>query len=476
MGWDWDELLGAASTRWTTPARITLLVLCDLAALCAAGTLAYLIWALPVHHMRPGTYLALWPTLALFVLGYAQAGLYPGFGLGPVETFRRLSLVTLLTFVILAAVTFAFKLPHQYSRMTFGLAFLLAIVSVPALRFVTHILTRRLAWWRQPVVLIGTSNSILRAILALRESPLIGYRPIGILARHAEQEPSQIAGLPVQGRERASEVAEHGVTVAIIDRESLVEQREVDALQQHFRHLFVIEGYASLPVEGVHIRNLGGVLGVEFSNNLLQPRNRWVKRALDLGLGLALLLLTWPLVIACGWWVKARSPGPALYFQERAGLKGRRFLVPKIRTMQPNADEDLGEHLASDPIMRGEWEQRFKLRSDPRVITGVGTFLRRWSLDELPQLWSVVRGDMSLVGPRPFPDYHLERFSSGTRSLRQRVRPGITGLWQVTLRGDSDVPAQEAADRYYIRNWSVWLDLYILAKTVAAVISGRGAY
>jgi Undecaprenyl-phosphate galactose phosphotransferase WbaP len=422
-------------------------------------------------------YLELWPFLALFILGYAQAGLYPGFGLGPVETFRRLSLVTLFSFTILAAGTFAFKLPHQYSRMTFGIASLLTIVAVPAFRYLALAITGRWAWWHQQVVLVGKGNSILQAVKTLRDSPLLGYRPLGILCRKAVEGPSEIEGLPVLGGlKRAPEVARNGVSVAVIDPEILVGRSELDSLQQHFRHLLVIQSHGSLPVEGVQIRNLGGVLGVEFSNNLLERRNRWIKRALDVGLGTLFSIFFGPVILGCAAWVKARSPGPAFFYQERIGLRGRRFLVPKIRTMQPDAHEELETHLAANPVMRDEWERSFKLRSDPRVIPFVGQFLRRWSLDELPQLWSVVRGDMSLVGPRPFPDYHVQRFSAGTRAIRQMVRPGVTGLWQVTLRGDSNVKAQEASDHYYVRNWSVWLDIYVLARTMSAVLTGRGAY
>jgi lipopolysaccharide/colanic/teichoic acid biosynthesis glycosyltransferase len=218
------------------------------------------------------------------------------------------------------------------------------------------------------------------------------------------------------------------------------------------------------------------VLGLEYGNNLLRRQARWVKRSLDLGLGALVLILTLPITLAAIVAVKILSPGPALFWQDREGRKGRTIRVPKIRTMVPDAERRMEELLRSDPALRAEWQSAFKLKDDPRVIPIVGRFFRRFSIDELPQLWSVVRGDMSLVGPRPFPDYHLDALSSHARRLRDEVRPGITGLWQVTARGEAGVDAQQAHDTYYIRNWSVWLDLHILMRTIQVVLSGRGAY
>ena len=191
--------------------------------------------------------------------------------------------------------------------------------------------------------------------------------------------------------------------------------------------------------------------------------------------GIALFVAA-PIVLAAAALVRLLDGKPAFFIQDRAGLDGRRIAVPKIRTMRRDAESRLEEHLAANPGLRAEWDARYKLQNDPRLIPGVGRLFRRFSIDELPQLWSVLRGDMSLVGPRPFPDYHIRHFSPAFIELRRCVRPGITGLWQVTVRSAGSTDEQESYDSYYIRNWSAWLDLYILSRTIAAVASGRGAY
>lgn len=458
-------------------ARVVLLILIDLAALLLCCTAAYLLWARPVHQQDPLLYLQLAPLLLLFLFGYAQAGLYPGFGLGPVEMLRRYTLVTSYGFLILAAFSFALKIPHVYSRFTFFIAFVLSLLVVPLARSGAQGLANRWPWWREPVALIGSTARARQALRDLADAGAIGYRPWVVVDPQAD-DGGEVDGVPVVpgDEEELQRISDAGVRVAFLLDDNSTGIMEPDRLHHRFRHVVTLRRFRDLPVEGVQIRNLGGILGIEYTNNLLDRRNRALKRTLDLVIGGLSLLATLPVVASAVALVKLASPGPAFFTQRRAGLDGHPVDVPKIRTMHPDAEERLEKHLADDPELRAEWQQHLKLRRDPRLIPGIGPFLRRYSLDELPQLWSVVQGEMSLVGPRPFPDYHLARLAPRFRELRQRVRPGVTGLWQVTVRSEGGVEEQEAADSYYIRNWSLWLDLYILARTLGAVLRGKGAY
>jgi Undecaprenyl-phosphate galactose phosphotransferase WbaP len=469
-------------SRWASVGRSLLPMAFDLAILLLAGLVAVLLWASPVRDQGVEHYLPAAPLLALVVLGYAQAGLYPGFGLGPVETLRRYSLVTVAAFVVMASLVFVLKLEDSYSRITLALACAASLLLVPLGRAVLARVAQRWSWWREPVVLVGHGGATASAWSLFRDRASTEFRPVGILAAHGDPPPTTSSDathgdLPMLGSiEDAREVARAGVQIAFADLDGPQASRDLDFLRLVFPRVIMLRGYEDLPVAGVQVRNLDGALGLEYGSNLLRRQARWVKRATDIALGGMGLLLALPIIGAAALAVKIASPGPAFFRQVREGRKGRSIRVPKIRTMVPDAEGRMAEILVSEPGVREEWEAGFKLHEDPRIIPGVGAFLRRFSIDELPQLWSVVRGDMSLVGPRPFPFYHLEALSPQSRRLRNQVRPGITGLWQVSARGVADVDAQERYDVHYIRNWSIWLDLHILARTVRAVLSGRGAY
>ncbi|PLP97451.1 sugar transferase [Cupriavidus pauculus] len=197
------------------------------------------------------------------------------------------------------------------------------------------------------------------------------------------------------------------------------------------------------------------------------------KRAFDVGAALVLLLLLSPLMLTVALLVM-RDGGPCVFGHTRVGMGGRKFSCLKFRSMVRDADAVLKELLASDPVARAEWEKDFKLRNDVRV-TALGRFIRKTSIDELPQLWNVVRGDMSLVGPRPVVEKELERYGESA-SYYLRVLPGITGLWQVSGRNDADYDKRVTLDVAYVRNWTFAGDIVILFKTIGVVIHGRGAY
>jgi Undecaprenyl-phosphate galactose phosphotransferase WbaP len=443
-----------------------------------AVTLAYLAWAAPVRDQSAALYLDLLPLLALFIAGYARAGLYPGLGLGPVEMLRRLTYVTGFGFLLLAAFSFALKLPPVYSRVTFVLAFVFSLITVPIGRQLLSHLTRRWSWWAEPVVVIGTGRSAARAIRGLKQAVHLGYGPAAVLTmRETAPVGAEFEGVPVRGGlDQVPVLAGRGIRVALLELDDNAGRAVLDRLQQDFLHTILLRELDDLPIETLQVRNLGSMVGIEYTNNLLRPRNQTAKRALDLIMASLAFLIALPAILLAALIVLVLDGAPAFFYQDRAGLGGRRIRVPKIRTMRQNADQQLDEYLASNPSAEEEWLTRYKLREDPRLIPGVGRIFRRFSIDELPQLLTVIAGDMSLVGPRPFPDYHLERFTPAFRELRQRVRPGITGLWQITIRSAGSTDDQEALDTYYIRNWSVWFDLYVLGRTLLAVASGRGAY
>jgi Undecaprenyl-phosphate galactose phosphotransferase WbaP len=240
-----------------------------------------------------------------------------------------------------------------------------------------------------------------------------------------------------------------------------------------FRRLIIIPDLFGASSLWISAFDMGGILGLEVHQKLLDPRRQWIKRVAEL----ALIFLFLPLIVmlsaAIAVVIKLDSKGPVLFGHKRIGRDGKDIIIWKFRTMVQDADVVLAECLQSDPKLRAEWEEKHKLSRDPR-ITRVGYFLRKASLDELPQLWNVLRGDLSLVGPRPIVWDEVDKYEGGF-ALYKKVKPGLTGLWQISGRSDTSYTERVRLDAFYVRNWSVWLDIYILLKTPGEVLGGKGA-
>jgi Undecaprenyl-phosphate galactose phosphotransferase WbaP len=231
-------------------------------------------------------------------------------------------------------------------------------------------------------------------------------------------------------------------------------------------------------IRAIARRGFGSVLQGDrrISRSLQSLDGELFKRLFDILFSLSVLILFAPVYLLLAFSIALSSSGPIFYVQERVGKNHKRFYCLKFRTMVENADDILLEIMENSPHLRQEFEDNFKLKQDPR-ITGIGRFLRMTSLDEFPQFWNVLKGDMSVVGPRPLVEEELPRYGRHINKILT-IRPGITGLWQVSGRNDIPYPRRVQIDLYYANDKNLWMDMWILFKTIGVVIfpKNNGAY
>ncbi len=449
-------------------------VAADVLALSGAFYMASHIraWFLGGHMMPKWS----WFVTGLWVVLSVGMRLTPGWGLGVVDSTRRIFLLLVSIFAGTATALFLTKEADNTSRLTLSLAFGLAAVLVPLLR---QVVKRRLIdyrLWGMRVVVFGHREKVEELVPILREGVGMGYVPVAVcLVDEADRDP--VCRLPVLGRPEEADPAR--VQAAILVEPSTYRAVKPDFAEKvsllYRKTLIVPELHKHTPSLWVTPRDLGGIAGLEVSTNLLDPWSRRLKVFAETAMILLFLPLALPLLLAIAllvWLTDFHNP---FFLQPRRGRDGKIFAMWKFRTMRPDAEKILREHLAEDPAFRAEWEKGCKVRRDPRV-TPIGSFLRATSLDELPQVLNVLRGEMSLIGPRPLPDYHDRELPEDVRELRAKVLPGMTGLWQVSGRSEAGNDGIIRWDAYYVRNWSLWLDLVILVRTVQAILQRKGAY
>ncbi len=452
--------------RWLNSAAVLSGDLASI-ALCLSGASALRMWLIDGPFLLPD---GGWLLFAVWSVGAASARLLPGWGEGAPEELRRIVMLLVADYGLFTAALFLGKQGDDTSRFVIAGAFLACLVLVPFVRFLVRRLLVARELWGAPAVIYDDTRNARLIVDAFRQSQSFGYFPVAIIDPSGRAEVSEVDGVPVMGLSpEAAALAPVAVVVMPgIDRADAGSL--LDSVLLTYSQVLIVPDLIEFPSLWVRALDLGrGLLVLQVTRNELSPFASSFKRLVDL----AACLLTAPLWVplfamtALALWLVDRSS--PIFAQERIGRRGRPFRAFKFRTMVPDAEETLRRALEEDSELRAEWQRHFKLRRDPRV-TPMGRLLRRTSLDELPQLLNVVRGEMSLVGPRPLPDYHHEKLSDQVRMLREGVRPGMTGLWQVSGRSESGNEGLERWDGYYVRNWSIWLDAVILFQTVRATL------
>jgi Undecaprenyl-phosphate galactose phosphotransferase WbaP len=389
------------------------------------------------------------------------------------DFIRLTGLLALLDIAIVATAQW------NASRLWWGVSWAMVLLGLILGRMLTRAVLRQLGLWDRPTIIIGVGPNAADAAQALRSQPEMGLSVYAFVDAGGADSSIDEHTHPRQSLAKMPRIAKQpGVQWVIALEHAQSEQREYwlrQLAQWGVPDISVIPAMRGVPLHGTDMSHFFSheVALLRMRNNLRRWPARLTKRIFDTVTALILLIVLSPLMLAIAYLVR-RDGGPAWFAHPRIGKKSKVFKCYKFRTMVVDAEKQLEKLLQQKPELRQQWLAERKLHSDPRV-NALGRFLRRTSLDELPQLLNVVRGEMSLVGPRPVVRSELRRFGSEV-GYYLLVRPGMTGLWQISGRSDTDYDKRVYLDAWYVKNWSFWYDLIILFKTVKVVIKREGAY
>lgn len=468
------------SPTWTVASRATL-VLADVLALGVSLTLVALAGRLLFGADLPPLHWELFSAIGTwFLFRWALHGYR--FGYQPPEELSNAFRASFIAFLVHLSILITSEDLANYRLLTLFLWF----SPVPfTYSFREFFRSRLIAAGRYgvPVAMIGNGIAARRALRELKAQPSLGYFPVALFSSEKTRagEMREVLGVPIVGR---SEEAQNYRFPYPVRHAFLAvgahwdDERTYQLAQQLGRRFPDLQIFTNLVGAGHWLseaRPLGPYLSIHTRNTRLNWHQRLLKRSLDIAISLPLLLVSAPILVVAGIAILIVDPGPVFFSQIREGRSGKPIRIYKLRSMVRDAEAKLAQQLAESPDAQFEYERTMKLRNDTRILPLVGRLIRRTSIDELPQLWSILKGDMSLVGPRVMPTREVDLYSEEGRELRRDVPPGLTGFWQVEHRSDSDFQVREIADSFYVGNWSVWLDLWIILRTVRVVLTGSGA-
>jgi len=421
----------------------------------AAGILGVSLFAVA---FSSGSYGPIPPRPARQFRGWVIGTMCASFGLVVSLWILGLGSVNLSAFILIAAFLTLFQAAFQRAlcRMIFG--------------------NKR--WWGTRFIVVGDGKEAIQAFERMHIEPQWGLRPIGIVADDYIESQTSTAAIYLGRPSQIDDIAKkHGVIRAIFIAHWFDSEENTMLITQgthQIRQWIALPAPIRFPSLWLDSCEVARLPGWAIRRHLAMPMLLSIKRASDFVMTACLGAMLLPLIVLIAVLVKLTSKGPIFFGQRRIGRDGRSFKAWKFRSMHPDADRLLREYVSLNPHLASEWEENHKLKADPRV-TWIGRTLRSTSLDELPQLWNVLVGEMSLVGPRPIVEAEVDKYCD-SYDLYRKVQPGITGLWQVSGRNNTTYEERVELDTYYVHNWSIWLDLYILACTVKVVLLGEGAY
>lgn len=470
--------------------RAACLIVIDLLAFCLSLFIAWVLRAKVLSSMMPDLpsfihftfpyFLSLWWIPAIFIFFIFYEDLYERNLPFWDEARVMVKAVSLATLAVMAIVTLG-KMQDRVSRLVLLGTWAASLFAFPLFRLWGKRLLYRAGLWRERVLILGAGNAGRLVMEGLERERHMGYDVIGFLDDDEGKWGNVMSGRKVFGRIRhfPKFIKEMDIATVVIAIPSLPPERLSSltaAVQSYSPSTMVIPDLKGIALLNTNLLHLfyEELFLMNIRNNLKSTANRLIKRLFDLTISTISMPLLLPFIGIVGLIIRWETPGPAIYAHDRIGKNGKTFRCYKFRTMQRDAEERLREILEDNEEVRNEWEKSWKLKEDPRV-TRIGGFLRKTSLDELPQIFNVMKGEMSLVGPRPYLLREREDLENRMHVICS-TEPGITGLWQVSGRSNTGYEHRLKLDSWYVMNWSLWFDIAILFKTIRVVMKREGAY
>ena len=424
------------------------------------------------------SFVTYWPYLPVFILVFHLLHLYPGISMAPAEELRRFSIGSFMAYGGIMFSRYFENGGWDSINTAFAISCFFSTIILLTARSMAHWCLYKSKLGGVAAVVYGSGSTGKLVVDRLLDSNRTGYLPVLILDDE-NKEAKEYRGIPIihdtsLGPEIVKRFKIRMAFVAMPELDTVKLKKLLNSSVSAFRHNALIPNFFTSTNIWMSVRDFDGVLGLVTSYKLKMSWNMGIKRLIDLFIVIAGGIIILPFLLVIALLIKLSSPGPALYKHRRIGMNGEHFYVYKFRSMVIDAEQRLKQIIESDPAIKEEWEASHKLQNDPR-ITGIGRFLRRSSIDEFPQLINILKGEMSLVGPRPIVDSEIEKYGEDYKRIFS-IKPGLTGLWQVSGRSNANYAERVAYDTYYLQSWSVWLDLWVLFKTFGAVVRGRGAY